>query len=305
MTAWLEVPACPACGSERASRLPLPSGTYRFGDELVPFPPCGIDVATCRDCALSFKTLVPQPRFLAAVFARQAGRKWMEPFDFARESRAVGALEADSAPDLLDIGAGNGDLLRACATHRAVGRLSALDVVPHPGVARWVTGEFIAGFLDDTPLSWSHEPYRIVTLFDVLEHVYQPQAAFRNLRNLVRDGGYVLLETGDAASAWPRRYGLAEWWYVRLFEHHVFWTRNALEYSARRNGFEVCSFELVRHKTRRRFHPVRDTLDAVKVALYASAPGAYQPLAERLGKWWTQPWSPFTHDHFRALLRKH
>jgi hypothetical protein len=143
-----------------------------------------------------------------------------------------------------------------------------------------------------------------VTCFDVLEHLYAPQLAFRNLRQLVRDDGFVIIETGNVDSEWPVRYGADQWWYVRLFEHHMFWSRAAVEQMAARSGFQLLVWREQRHKARGGASALQTAKDLAQVALYRTAPRAYPKLAPLLGKYWTQPWSPFTRDHFRAVLRK-
>jgi SAM-dependent methyltransferase len=179
-----------------------------------------------------------------------------------------------------------------------------LDVVQHPGCAEQISGEFIHGLIDSPQLNWSGRPYDIVTLFDVLEHLYAPQVAFRNLRELVRDNGLVVIETGNAASAWPQRRGAHHWWYVRLFEHHVFWSRRSLEHIAARFGFRLLIWREQRHKARGAVPLPKMVNQLAQIGLYKVAPAAYPHVAPLLGKYWTQPWSPFARDHFRVVLRK-
>ena len=302
---WLEVGRCPACGCGRiASRRALPGAGYAFGDERIGFPASGIGVAVCAQCDLVYKTVVPQPAFLSEVFARQAGKKWMEAYDFSIDFPELRRFAGGEIADVLDVGAGNGALLEACAKAGVRGRRSALDVLAHPGLDQCLAGEFIAGFVDAATLEWSRRPYHVVTLFDVLEHLYFPRLAFRNLRALVRDGGLVFIETGNVESHWPRRYGLEEWWYVRLFEHHLFWSRTSLERLVDEHGFRVVSWEERRHKSRAAAPAIRTTRDLLKVGLYCASPVTYTGLAGMLGKEGAQPWSPFTRDHIRVCLQK-
>jgi SAM-dependent methyltransferase len=300
---WLTIDSCPACGSSPQQTTRLPESGYMFGDERIDLPSSGVSVAQCSACGLAYKTILPTPSSLAQVFERQAGKKWMERYDFHDEVIELHRL-AGGKPDLLDIGSGNGALLEAWAHHQASGRRSALDVVLHPGGASHINGEFIRGLIDSEALHWSGEPYDIVTLFDVVEHLYAPQVALRNLRNLVRDNGLVVIESGNISSDWPRRYGAHHWWYVRLFEHHVFWSRRAIESIAERFGFRLLLWRDLRHKARTAI-PMHQMLnDTAQVALYRMAPKLYPRVAPLLGKYWTQPWSPFTCDHFRVVLRK-
>lgn len=302
---WLEIERCPSCASERVqARDTLRTSRYFFGDEEIHFPASGIQVLTCADCGLVYKNVLPDPQFLSQVFRRQAGKKWMESHDFSNEIAELKRVAGADLSEVLDVGAGNGDLLKRCAAAGIGGRLSALDVLPHPGLERQLAGEFIQGFLDAEHLQWSGTPYQAVTLFDVLEHLYSPERAFENLRDLVKPDGLALLETGNVQSTWPRRFGIAPWWYVCLFEHHIFWSYRALEHIAKRHGFEIVWFQECRHKARRDMLTLPTVKDWLKVCFYYATGDAYMNVATYFGKRGSQPCDPFTRDHIRVFLRR-
>jgi hypothetical protein len=305
-TVWNVVACCPACGEiERRSCGAIPEDHYMFGAERVPTPSSGIQLYACARCALIYKSPVPDPASLAGLFERQMGMKWVEPQGYGPEVAALRELHGGDDFDLLDVGAAAGDLLAACAAAGVQGRRSALDVARYPGLERALDGEFITGFLDDATLAWSGEPYDVVTVFDVLEHFNRPFDAFANLRSLVRPGGLVMIETGNTESAWPRRFGVRRWWYARLIEHHVFWSRASLAYCADRHGMEIVQWEDVRHKSRRQLSRAAVARDLAKEALYRLMPDSYSRLAALAGKEGNQPCSPFARDHFRVTLRRH
>ncbi|WP_333840239.1 class I SAM-dependent methyltransferase [Pelomicrobium sp.] len=302
---WIAVDRCPACGSAQCkAQGALPDRYYVFGSEKIRLPDAGIKLFECCACGLIYKTAVPAPAFLAEIFGRQAAAKWSGSHDFSAEATKLLRLMGRSAFDVLDVGAADGALLKACAESGIQGRRSALDVLRYPGVEGFVSSEFIEGFLDDALLQWSREPYDVVTLFDVLEHLYQPQRAFANLGLLVKPGGQVVIETGNIDSFWPRRFGIHEWWYVRLFEHHVFWTPRALTRIAAVYGFELVSWTQRRHKSRRHIPFSVLGNELLKTGLYCVLPDSYTALARLLGKQGNQPWFPFARDHLHACLKK-
>jgi SAM-dependent methyltransferase len=301
---WQMVPSCPACAAPLSAGATLPDRAYMFGTERIAYPDDGIALAVCKGCGLAAKTVLPAPASLTQVFERQSGNKWMAPYDFADERRELEHWLGGGRIDVLDVGAGNGGLLAALAQRGGGGRRSALDVVQHPGCAEHVEGEFIRGQIDGQSLHWSGQPYDVVTMFDVLEHLYAPAAAFHNLRKLLCNGGLLVIETGNLDSDWPRRFGAHHWWYVRLFEHHVFWSRASLERIAERHGFKLLLWRELRHKARSRIPPWQLLNDSAQVALYRLTPRLYPQIAPLLGKYWTQPWSPWVRDHFRAVLRR-
>lgn len=302
---WTMVTHCPACGSGAGvSRGTLPDRYYVFGGERVALPDSGIAVAGCNECGLVYKAMVPTPTFLAAVFQRQTGTKWVGTHEFSTEALFLQRLTGATVFDLLDVGAADGALLKACAESGVEGRRSALDVMRYPGLEAQLAGEFIEGFLDAPSLAWNHDPYDVVTLFDVLEHLYQPQIAFENLRSLVRRGGLVFIETGNTENFWPRHFGIDQWWYVRLIEHHIFWSRRSLENIASVFGFEIVLWEEGRHKSRRNVFRLGIANELVKVGLYYFVASYYAAIAQLIGRQGNQPWYPFARDHFQVCLRK-
>jgi SAM-dependent methyltransferase len=306
LASWAPVEHCPACGSNlAASATRLPDRHYVFGGQRVPFPGGGIPLTCCGVCATHYKSVVPSPGFLAGLFRQYAEAKWTAPpCDFSRDVRLLRQLWGARSMDLLDIGAAGGGLLQAHAESGLAGRRSAFDVMRYAGVERHLTGEFIEGFLDDPIAAWSGEPYDVVTLFDVVEHFYRPKDAFENLRRLTRPGGLVFLETGDAESYWPRRFGINEWWYVRLIEHHLFWSRRSLEFVAQAHGFRIVYWKRGRHKSRRGRFSAGMFGDFLKSGVYRFLGRQYAAMARACGRQGNQPWYPFAHDHFQACLMR-
>lgn len=300
---WTAVARCPACGSGAGGSCALlPDRFYVFGTERVAIPPQGIAVIGCHECGLQYKATVPSAAYLKAVFGRQAAEVWTASHDFSREAAELRRLHGSAYCDVLDVGAAGGALLGALAHHGLKGRRSALDVVRYPGLDAHLTGERIEGLLDEPLPEWSGRPYDLVTLFDVLEHLYRPRVAFANLQLLVRPGGRLFIETGNSESRWPRRFGIGKWWYVRLLEHHVFWSWQSLARIAGDFGFEIAEWRAVQHKSRRRL--LREGLagELLKTGLYWIARDNYAPIANLFGKHGNQPWSPFARDHFQACL---
>src|SRR5215216_1910198 len=196
-------------------------------------------------------------------------------------------------------------MTKALALKGMSGRRSALDVVMHPGVDQWICREFIHGLADSGDLSWSGKPYDIVTMFDIAEHLYDPNQTFSNLKRLVKLDGFVVVETGNLDSFWPRKFGSNRWWYTCLFEHHIFWSRASIQNMASKHGFQVSYFQNKRHKSKPVL-PLPHYLPLTAVAmLYRLMPAKYSKVAKVVGdktgiqrlKAGVQPWSPFTQDH--------
>jgi 2-polyprenyl-3-methyl-5-hydroxy-6-metoxy-1,4-benzoquinol methylase len=62
--------------------------------------------------------------------------------------------------------------------------------------------------------------FDLVTLWDVIEHIPDPQAALRHLRTLLAPGGRLLLETQNVQSRWARLLGRR--WHHYKHEEHLY-----------------------------------------------------------------------------------
>jgi len=301
---WQAVARCPLCGETVCKTVGyLPGKSYSFGRELIPFPDDGIGIAECSGCSLLFKLTIPAPDFLAEMITRQIDYIWPHSCDFSVEKTLIADETGHGAFDMLDIGASNGDFLASFSLSE--GRRSALDVVKHPNLEACLRGEFIHGFIDDSDISWSGDPYDVVVLFDVLEHLYNPVTAFSNLVQMVKPGGAIVIETGDAGSTWASRYGVSNWYYAGVFEHHIFWTEKALRFAATKHGLKVNKLIYKRHKYVREFSMPMTLKLAIKMLFYRLSPALYYRLG-RSGKagFNVQPASPFVRDHMFVVLNR-
>jgi hypothetical protein len=189
--------------------------------------------------------MLPEKRFLAELVEREGRYYWLNVESFEGVARELAGLFGQKY-DLLDVGTWSGGLLRAC--EGAGGRRSGMDIVRHPEVGHVLRGEFVLGFVEDQELVWGQEHYDVVTMFDVLEHLYQPTKAFANVRRFLRHEGAAVIETGNSDVAADLDGGPASWWYIRLLEHHMVWNERSISAAAERYGFVVKSFDRVRHK---------------------------------------------------------
>ena len=181
---WQAVWRCPLCGEPVCKTVGyLPGESYNFGQELIPFPDDGIGIAECSGCSLLFKLTIPAPHFLAAMITRQIDYIWPHSCDFSVEKTLIVDETGHGIFDMLDIGASSGDFLASFSLSE--GRRSALDVVKHPNLETCLRGEFIHGFIDVRDISWSGDPYDVVVLFDVLEHLYNAVTVVSNLVQMV------------------------------------------------------------------------------------------------------------------------
>jgi len=293
-TQWLSITACPYCDSKAiASEAKLAARFYNFGNSRIPVP-IGTGLVQCGECSLVYKTIIPGKGLLSKLTAATQASLWASNYDHAAEIEKIRS-EVRGEFSVIDIGAAGGEFLNAMAPYAQ--RRSALDILHFERLNVSANGEFITGFLDSPNLIWSEYPYDVVTAFDIFEHLYDPKSALKNIAKLVKPGGLVVIETGDASAV--RR--TQNWYYMTLFEHHICWSPRSIARAAEDYGFEIISIENKYHKG---LLTVPKATGRLKRLAYELSPRGYHFLQALGGFDGSTPLSPGLEDHLRVILKK-
>lgn len=237
---------CPACRSKnRRLRCALPTILRSNSFEIVYTRP--LSVVECENCLLHYKDPVPEKIVDLKIYqnyARQKKLRWaqMYPKDLLRD------FEFKDTDKVLEVGPGetpvsavvkNGDHYSLDIDE------SHLDL--NCSVAEDNKVRVILGSIDQPINDGYFEYFDYILLFDVIEHVEDVELVFKNLNSLLKPGGKVLIETGDAFSRSARRYK-KHWKYYSIPEHRVFFTKKTFVFLAKKNNFKIEFIKSVRHK---------------------------------------------------------
>jgi 2-polyprenyl-3-methyl-5-hydroxy-6-metoxy-1,4-benzoquinol methylase len=214
------IDSCQLCGSQRR--------TTKFEE-----PPFA--VVTCSDCSLVYVT----PRLSGDALAKVYGESYWKSdnpksrgyADYAREAslylktfrRRMALVQRFARPGskILDIGCAAGYFMQVMrdAGHDVLGIEPSASIAR---VAQQTLGEdrVFIGDLDDAPADRGYREGRfdLITLWDVIEHIPDPQHALRRIRTMLAPGGRLLLETQNVASRWARVLG-PRWHHYKHEEH--------------------------------------------------------------------------------------
>jgi SAM-dependent methyltransferase len=265
--------ACLACGC--AQIVPLFTAT----DRLFETTDREFKIVECRRCRLIRLYPRPAPEELAAYYPPNY---WFAPSESAasrleeRYRRFVlrdhvrfvrKAVEACGPAGLiLDVGCGGGLFLNMLAAHgaRVVGLDLSLDAA---GVAWHRQGvPAVRASLAHAP--FGRESCSLITMFHMLEHLYEPQAYLDSARELLRPEGRLVVQVPNAAS-WQFLLLGGNWNGLDVPRHLVTFRVKDLEAL-----LEHCGFEVVRRK----LFSLRDNPAGLASSL---APGL-DPMARRV-----------------------
>ncbi|MGP8247749.1 MAG: class I SAM-dependent methyltransferase [Bryobacteraceae bacterium] len=239
--------ACLLCGSPESSEL------FRASDRLYRTTDEEFAVVRCGGCGLM--RLDPQPA------PAELGRYYPKNYWFAPGRNAASRLEefyrrtvlrdhvnfvsramagSGCGGPLLDVGAGGG-LFPAMMRRRGF-HVAALDNSAEAAAIAWKRQRVpsVCGLLDNAPLRAGH--FGCVTMFHVLEHVYDPRAYLAAARELLEADGRLVAQVPNSA-CWQFRLLGKRWNGVDVPRHLVnFRARDLLQL------VEGCGFTVVRRK---------------------------------------------------------
>jgi SAM-dependent methyltransferase len=202
----------------------------------------GFVVAECGSCATRF---VPDPlpraesydeRYfderVATGYADYLSDRALILQNFERRIRWLAPLTGGKR--LLDVGAAFGFLLAAARKHG----FDPIGVEPVGACAEFARRELgetvLPSTLEEAELPRSS--FDVITLFDVIEHLRDPRSAIGRVRDLLRPGGLVVVETGDLDALLSRVCG-RRWYYYDPPQHLTYFSRASLTAMLRAAGF--------------------------------------------------------------------
>ncbi len=168
--------------------------------------------------------------------ARSEARRFRRSRKFL--DRIAGLLHKPPQIRLLDVGCSSGAFLGAAV--RLGYAAEGVEPAPRAAATAQAAGLKVRqGLLQEA--GYADGQFDAVTLFEVIEHLKQPQDLLNECRRILRPGGILLVGTGNAAS-WNMAAMGAKWEYLHIDRHggHIsFFTPHSMKALAQRTGFTV------------------------------------------------------------------
>ena len=235
-----EVERCQLCGSNRRS--------LKFRDG--PF-----QVMTCADCSLVYVTPRLQGEALVEVYGegywKSDDPKARGYADYAREAAlylktfekrmALVGKWLPARARVLDVGCAAGYFLRVLQRRgHDVHGVELSSAIAKEAIAALGPDRIHVGTLDDAIAAKQYAPssFDLVTMWDVVEHIPDPQSVLQRIRGLLAPGGRLLLETQNVESKWARLLG-PRWHHYKHDEHLYHFSPATVRRLLGDCGFEV------------------------------------------------------------------
>jgi 2-polyprenyl-3-methyl-5-hydroxy-6-metoxy-1,4-benzoquinol methylase len=271
--------ACDLCGGRRHA---VVLRSKRLDGPLIRCSSCGLVYVGQREQDFTFREVDERRAAALAARVEELGIVRCHVEDAERPQRVLAEIERLAAitrevpgGTLLDVGCATGSFLRVAGS-----RFDAYGVEPNPWTsqeARKAGLNVVTGTTADAVAP--ARGFDVVTLFHVIEHVDSPRRVLRMVRELMRDGGIVAIETPTIDSAMFKV--MRSRWRQLLPDHYFFFSRETLEYLMARSGFTPVRYAKVGRRASIRFIADRARRMGIPIPPFCESVLEKSGLAER------------------------
>ena len=135
----------------------------------------------------------------------------------------------------LDIGCGLGYLLDVASDKS----FQVAGIEFNPAAVERIKQKYVFPVFCGDFMDYQGEPYDVICMLDVIEHLADPKAAVVKMNQLLRPGGVLVISTMDCDSLTSRLLGKRLEDFRRVREHLFFFNRRTMTSLLEKAGFEI------------------------------------------------------------------
>jgi SAM-dependent methyltransferase len=231
---------CNLCGSSAYD-------LYMERGDLNVFLPGIFTLVRCRSCGLIYQNPRPSPSSWDAIYPSEYDqynhpdaqhesilKRLSREYGLAKRTKFIRRFKTKGS--LLDVGCADGDFLKEMSKSSG---WNVAGIEPHPEASQAARENGLnvrTGTLED--LESFKSQYDVITLWHVIEHLYDPNAALKIIYQLLRPGGVVVLTTSNQDSMDARIFG-KYWIGVELPRHFYIYSIKSMNALLEQTGFTL------------------------------------------------------------------
>lgn len=190
----------------------------------------------CQSCKFVFCEPIPTERELEKHYENYGRNDYLSPLTIKRYHEILDSFEPYRKTNrLIDVGCGIGYFLeeakkRGWEVYGTEFTDEAIEICSKKGI------KMNKGILD--PGNYNSQEFDVITSFEVIEHINNPQEELANFYKILRKGGLVYCTTPNFNSL--LRYRLKEKYNVLCYPEHLsYYTPKTLKYVFEKEGFRT------------------------------------------------------------------
>jgi 2-polyprenyl-3-methyl-5-hydroxy-6-metoxy-1,4-benzoquinol methylase len=184
-----------------------------------------------------------RPAAKDAPLRRRLVARQLERIDSLKLRRVLAACPLDSQARVLDVGCNLGSFLAALRDRTGC---SVVGLEPAPSPAKYAREHFHLDVreacLDDVAGSLAPASFDVITLWHVMEHLWEPRRDLQIVHSLLKPGGMLVVEVPNFDDPLRRLFG-SSWAYIDVPRHLLHFTPRTLRNFLEGAGFAVATLE--------------------------------------------------------------
>jgi 2-polyprenyl-3-methyl-5-hydroxy-6-metoxy-1,4-benzoquinol methylase len=212
----------------------------------------GIDVVRCRTCGHVFSSVTGEQdydRYFGSTRIEPDRQFWWDEAHRRMYDEFCRRFLAGRSGRLLDVGCGLGFFVRRASQMSGWDAFGSEMSAPAVEFAKEVLGlrTVVRGRVQDA--AFERASFNVITLWDVIEHIPDPDPMLSSLRSLLTPGGMLFIHTPNVEVQLPKarlkrflrgmRRGVH---YLEARDHAHIYSRRTIAAVLRRNGFSTVRF---------------------------------------------------------------
>jgi SAM-dependent methyltransferase len=229
---------CPGCRTRNPAGLPGTGQPFEARTRSLVFHQNEYRIFRCGACGLVFKDSILLEEMFGLLYGDVDFSNWSACRIYPTERPVLKHLDSlPAGSKVLDFGCSTGRLLE-----QANPRLGKWGYEVNKSAACEAAAKGIQMVGDWKDLKSFQQTFDAVLLMDVFEHLSNPTALLKEMVELVKPGGMLVVSTGNADCR-ACRTDIPNFWYFRSIQHLCMITKQYAETFALRAGLRITSWQ--------------------------------------------------------------